>query len=99
MNNTANKVFNPSLNYVKLMNSAEQQFDSAKYELSIQYYTMAMQQLNTNTDIVYALYMRGCAYKEMGNVGKAREDWQQAQSFGLEHPMGVDLVTMALEQV
>ncbi|OJJ16154.1 hypothetical protein BKI52_35905 [marine bacterium AO1-C] len=81
------------------MNKAEKVFGEAKYELSIRYYTLALQQMASKVDIVYALYMRGCAYKAVGNLSKAKEDWKQAQNFNLEHPTGVDLIEMALTQV
>ncbi|HAS40034.1 MAG TPA: hypothetical protein DCS93_06120 [Microscillaceae bacterium] len=81
------------------MNKAEKVFGEAQYELSVQYYTLALQQLTSTVDTVYILYMRGCAYKALGQVGKAKEDWHQAQSLNLKHPTGVDLVEMALAQV
>ncbi len=98
MKNPANEKINDSPNCFQLLNQAERVFGEAKYELSIQYYTRALQQLNFTVDIVYALYMRGCAYKAMGNVTKAKKDWQNAQNFNCEHPTGVDLIEIALNQ-
>ncbi|WP_157558385.1 hypothetical protein [Microscilla marina] len=81
---------------ISLMDTAEQVFDQAKYELSIQYYTQAIAQINAPANLAYALYMRGCAYKEIGNKDKARQDWESAQKLGFQHPWGINLIAQAL---
>jgi len=99
MNHPSKNEFTASSNSLHLINKAEKVFGEAQYELSIQYYTLALQQLLSRVDTVYILYMRGCAYKALGEVDKAKEDWHQAQNLNLKHPTGVDLMEIALTQI
>lgn len=80
-----------------LMNMAEKVFDESNFTLAIQYFTHAMKQIKSPMNLAYALYMRGCAYKELGKNTNARKDWQQAQGLGFEHPWSIDLISDALK--
>lgn len=84
---------------VKLMNIADKAFDSAKYDLSIQYYTRAITYIDTPANLAYTLYMRGRAYLETGYSVKACKDWLKAQALGFEHPFGSDPITESLNNL
>ncbi|EAY30257.1 hypothetical protein [Microscilla marina] len=77
----------PAQKAVELMNAAESIFYEEKYILSIEYYSQAIPQINSPSNLAYALYMRGCAYHETGNVIEATKDWKEAQRFGFELPV------------
>ena len=84
---------------LKFMNVADQAFDQAKYEVSIQYYTQAIDCVNTSANLAYSLYMRGQAYLETGLSVKACKDWLKAQKLGFEHPWGTDPITESLNSL
>lgn len=95
MTSTNHSSYSP-LNAISIMDTAERVFDQAKYTLAIQYYTQAIAHINAPANLAYALYMRGCAYKETGNKARARQDWEKAQSLGFQHPWGINLIAQAL---
>lgn len=80
----------------KLINLADNLFDKGMFEKCIVYYNQLLQNNLTLPNLVYVLYMRGCAFEETGKIEQACEDWQQAKTLDYEHPSGVDLVEMAL---
>mgnify|MGYP002467667684 CR=1 FL=1 len=82
----------------ELMNLAENLFDRENFKQCIVNYTQVIQYNPTLHDLTYALYMRGCAYEEIGEIEKACNDWEKAKSLGFEHPMGVDIIDMSLDK-
>lgn len=56
-------------------NPADTYFEKGQYELAAETYT---QTLRTNPTDVNTLYNRGRAYQEMGDFGKAQEDFETA---------------------
>jgi len=82
----------------ELMNLAENLFDRAEYRKCITHYTKVIHNNPGLPNLTYALYMRGCAYEEIGEIESACDDWQKAKSLGFEHPMGIDIIDMSLEK-
>lgn len=82
----------------ELMNTAENLYDKGDFTEAIRYYTQLMAYSDTllPANLYYVLYMRGCAYKETGDITKAHKDWLEAQYLGFEHPLGVNLISIAL---
>lgn len=80
----------------ELMNLAENLFDRGAFEECIRHYSTVIQSVPALAHMTYALYMRGCAYEEIGEVDNACDDWQQAKSLGFDHPLGVDIIDLAL---
>jgi len=96
MSSSHNK-YNTPKDAMDLMNMAEKVFDESNFALSIQYFTHAIKQIKSPKNMAYALYMRGCAYKELGKQSYARKDWLQAKGLGFEHPWSIDLISDALK--
>lgn len=74
---------------IELMHTAEHTFHEEKYTLSIKYYSQAIPKINSPTNLAYALYMRGCAYKQTGETKEAARDWKEAQRLGFELPLEI----------
>lgn len=79
----------PAQEVIELMNTAESIFHEKKYSLSIKYYSQAIPQINSPTNLAYALYMRGQAYNKIGYTTEAAKDWKEAKRLGFELPIEV----------
>lgn len=65
----------------ELISKAENLFESGKFKEAINLYTQVIDQRKylSLARLTYVFYMRGKAYKEIGNLDKARQDWRTTQ--------------------
>lgn len=83
-----NKKFHQAKSFQKivlqLIQTADNLAETGKYLEAIQCYSQVIDLNASFADLTYALYMRSNAYKAIGDIKKARNDWQRIRLLGHE---------------
>lgn len=80
-----NKKFHQAKSIIlQLIQTADNLAETGKYLEAIQCYSQVIDLNASFADLTYALYMRSSAYKAIGDIKKARNDWQKIRLLSYE---------------
>ena len=84
---------------LQLIGKADDAYENEQFRKAIRLFSQALQAPLSDLDKGYILYMKGKAYLELGDMGRACEQWSKAIELDLtQHPLGIDMVSDAYKK-
>ncbi|HAS40831.1 MAG TPA: hypothetical protein DCS93_10145 [Microscillaceae bacterium] len=84
---------------LKIMSQADEAFELQQFRKAIRLFSQSLRAPLSDLDKGYILYMKGKAYQEIGDMGRACQQWSRAIELDLtQHPMGIDIVNDAYKK-